>query len=170
MGIIGRGPVGSVIAFAVLVGTASVLTGCSGEAEPASAGPSASPSPSRSVDASPAHTADRVQYLKGETTSQAPKPVDDQQVLLSVASRKGSAELPLDKEVGVGGLDIQVNCQGTGTLRVTVEAVGLSFPMECVDTEVSSISNEIKRKSARGKGSVRVTAPSTVRWSLTVSQ
>ncbi|MCX5340777.1 hypothetical protein [Streptomyces atratus] len=151
---------------AVAMAAALVLTGCSGEEKPASAKPSASPS----GHVSPPQTSDRAEHIKGETVSQAPKPVNGGQVLLSVASRKGNAELPLSKEIGIGSLAIQVNCQGKGTLHVTVEPVGLSFPLECVNKEVSSTYNEIQLKRARSEGSVQVTAPSTVLWALTVEQ
>ncbi|MFF2847478.1 hypothetical protein ACFVT5_14240 [Streptomyces sp. NPDC058001] len=67
-------------------------------------------------------------------------------------------------------LSVLVNCQGEGTLTVELEPVGLSFPLECVTEEVSSIYNEMRLKQPRKKGTVSVTAPSTVRWSLTVGQ
>ncbi|MYQ52535.1 hypothetical protein GTW41_15040 [Streptomyces sp. SID4941] len=76
----------------------------------------------------------------------------------------------MTKEIGIGGLAVQVNCQGEGTLHVTVKPVGLSFPLECVDEEVSSTYNEIRLKRARSEGSIQVTAPSTVLWALTAEQ
>ncbi|WP_406410137.1 hypothetical protein OG923_16520 [Streptomyces halstedii] len=151
---------------AIAVVAALALTGCSGEAKPAPDDPSASPS----GRVSPSQTGERSEHIEGETVSQAPKPVNDGQVLLSVASRKGNAELPLTKEIGIGSLAVQVNCQGEGTLHVTVKPVGLSFPLECVDEEVSSTYNEIRLKRARSEGSIQVTAPSAVLWALTVEQ
>ena len=142
------------------------LAGCSGDEKPASAVPSASPTGHTSSP--PA--VDRAEHVKGETVSRAPKPVNDGDVLLSIASRKGNAELPLAKAIGIGSVAIQVNCQGKGTLKVDLRPVGLSFPLECVDGEVSSTYNEIQLKRARSEGSVRITAPSTVSWALTVEQ
>ncbi|MFJ7945767.1 hypothetical protein ACIQ6K_19265 [Streptomyces sp. NPDC096354] len=141
------------------------VSGCTEDGRPTShppASPSAQPSPSK--------TSDRAEHIEGETVSRAPTQVNDRQVLLSVASRKGNAELPLTKEIGVGRLVIQVNCQGDGTIEVSVEPVGLSFPLECVVQEVSSTYNEIILKRARSEGSVRVEAPSGVRWALTAEQ
>ncbi|MGW6902174.1 hypothetical protein [Streptomyces sp. NBC_00624] len=138
------------------------VSACTEEGEPASYPPT-----SRSAQPSPSKTSDRAEHIEGETVTQAPKQVNDGQVLLSVASRKGNAELPLTKKIGVGRLAIQVNCQGDGTLEVSVEPVGLSFPLECVEQEVSSTYNEIILKRARSGGSVRVEAPSGVRWALT---
>ncbi|GGT69800.1 hypothetical protein GCM10010207_80300 [Streptomyces atratus] len=82
----------------------------------------------------------------------------------------GNAELPLTKEIGAGTLAIQINCQGKKILNVTVAPVGLSFPLNCVNEEVSSTYNEIHLKRARSEGTVQVSAPSTVRWALTVEQ
>lgn len=142
------------------------LAGCSGEEKPASAVPSASPT---GHTASPPAT-DRAEHVKGETVSRAPKPVNNGDVLLSTASRKGNAELPLTKAIGVGSVAIQVNCQGNGTLNVTLKPVGLSFPLKCIDGEVSSTYNEIQLKRTRSEGSIQITAPSTVSWALTVEQ
>ncbi|OKJ02790.1 hypothetical protein AMK18_10120 [Streptomyces sp. CB01249] len=72
--------------------------------------------------------------------------------------------------MGAGSVAIQVNCRGKGTVDVALKPVGLSFPLECVDGEVSSTYNEIQLKRARSEGSVQITAPSTVSWSLTVEQ
>ncbi|MCX5114830.1 hypothetical protein OOK13_41575 [Streptomyces sp. NBC_00378] len=152
--------------FAVAAVAALVLAGCSAEEKPSPSAPSAS----QSVRPSPIQTSDRAEHIEGESVSRAPKPVNDGQVLLSVASKHGNAELPLTTEVGTGMLAIQVNCQGEGTLNVTVDPVGLSFPLECVNEEVSSTYNEIHLKRARSKGTVQITAPSTVRWALTAEQ
>lgn len=112
----------------------------------------------------------RAEHVPGESVSKAPKQLNDGKVLLSVASRSGNAKLPLAERIGVGPVAIQVNCQGKGTLEVNVDPVGLSFPLKCVEKEVSSTYNEIHLKRARTDGSVQVTAPSGVRWALTVEQ
>ncbi|WP_405891148.1 hypothetical protein OG612_04730 [Streptomyces sp. NBC_01527] len=141
------------------------VSGCTEEDRPTShppTSPSAQPSPSK--------TSDRAEHVEGETVSKAPAQVNDGRMLLSVASRKGNAALPLTKEIGIGRLAIQVNCQGEGTIEVSVEPVGLSFPLECVEQEVSSTYNEIILKRARSEGTVRVEAPSSVRWALTAEQ
>ncbi|MEU2133872.1 hypothetical protein [Streptomyces sp. NPDC018352] len=152
--------------FAISAVAALVLTGCSEQEKPSPAAPSTS----QSARPSPTQTSDRAEHIQGESVSRAPRPVNDGQVLLSVASKHGNAELPLTKEIGAGMLAIQVNCQGKGTLNVTVDSVGLSFPLECVNEEVSSTYNEAHLKRARSKGTVQITAPSTVRWALTAEQ
>ncbi|WP_240529641.1 hypothetical protein [Streptomyces mangrovisoli] len=44
----------------------------------------------------------------------------------------------------------------------------MSFPLECVAGEVSSTYNQLTLKHPRTQGTVSVTAPSTVRWAVTV--
>ncbi|MFD7191899.1 hypothetical protein [Streptomyces sp. NPDC059914] len=87
-----------------------------------------------------------------------------------MASRQGNAELPLTGRIGTGTLAVQVNCQGEGTLDVTVTGVALLFPLDCVKGEVSSAYNEVHLKKARGEGTVRITAPAGVRWAVTVER
>ncbi|MBN0045007.1 hypothetical protein JS756_12980 [Streptomyces actuosus] len=72
--------------------------------------------------------------------------------------------------IKAGSLSVLVNCRGEGKLTVSVEPVGLSFPLECVDGEVSSTFNQLDLKSDRAHGTVRVTAPSRVRWAITVGR
>ncbi|MFF9691264.1 hypothetical protein [Streptomyces sp. NPDC014623] len=146
------------------VAAALVVTGCTeGDNSPPE-------KQTTSRSAEPTAADGRAEHIEGETVSTAPKPVNDGQVLLSVASRHGNAELPLTREIGAGLLAVQVNCLGEGTLEVAIEPVGLTFPLECVEREVSSTYNEIRLKRARSEGSIRVTAPSSVSWALTAEQ
>jgi len=63
-----------------------------------------------------------------------------------------------------------VNCQGEGTLTVSVRPVGLSFPLTCVKGEVNSIFNQMDLTSSHTHATVKVAASSRVRWALTVGQ
>ncbi|MFJ7154403.1 hypothetical protein ACIQUQ_05640 [Streptomyces sp. NPDC101118] len=111
---------------------------------------------------------DGADHGAGKSVTRAPRPASGT-VALQAASRKGSAALPIGY-VDAGRLGIQVNCQGKGTLTVLITAVGLSFPLQCVDGQVRSTYNEIHLKSARGDSAVEVTAPSTTTWALTVER
>ncbi|MFD8967234.1 hypothetical protein ACFV0C_19950 [Streptomyces sp. NPDC059568] len=104
------------------------------------------------------------------TVSEAPPPFRGGEILLTAKSRKGNATLPLAKKIGDGRLGVQVNCQGTGILSVLVEPIGLSFSLDCVAQEVRGTANEIDLKRTPAEGTVRITAPSTVTWALTVEQ
>ncbi|MGA5069152.1 hypothetical protein ACPB9E_36255 [Streptomyces exfoliatus] len=111
----------------------------------------------------------RGEHVEGESVTEAPKPVNGT-VLLSTAGRTGNATLALGEKVGKGRLAVQVNCQGKGTLTVSVTPVGLDFPLTCVEGEVSSTYNEIHLKRPRDEAAIQIAAPSTVRWALTVEQ
>ncbi|NJP53139.1 hypothetical protein HCJ93_24490 [Streptomyces sp. SBST2-5] len=69
-----------------------------------------------------------------------------------------------------GALSVLVNCQGKGSVTISVKPINLTFALECVEGEVSSTYNELSLKQAREQASLSVTAPSTVRWALTVGQ
>ncbi|MET7691877.1 hypothetical protein ABZT06_28510 [Streptomyces sp. NPDC005483] len=86
------------------------------------------------------------------------------------ANVQGSEELEIPGGLKAGHLAILVNCQGEGTLTVSVRPVGLSFPLECVNGEVSSIFNQLDLTSPHAYGTVKVAAPSHTRWALTVGQ
>ncbi|MER7959505.1 MULTISPECIES: hypothetical protein [unclassified Streptomyces] len=63
-----------------------------------------------------------------------------------------------------------VACQGKGTVTVSYAPAGLSFPLKCVDGEVSTTYNQIELKHDRDSASVNVQAPSSVRWAMSVGQ
>ncbi|WP_405870808.1 MULTISPECIES: hypothetical protein [unclassified Streptomyces] len=94
----------------------------------------------------------------------------DGKVVAQAANASGNREMEIQGGITAGSLSVLVNCQGKGTLTVSVEAVGLSFPLECVDGEVSSTFNQLDLKRSREHGTVNVTAPSHVRWALTVGR
>ncbi|PRH76952.1 hypothetical protein C6N75_22920 [Streptomyces solincola] len=69
-----------------------------------------------------------------------------------------------------GPLGIAVSCEGEGVLQVRFAPSGLSFPLSCVSGDVSTTYNQIDLKYDRDPASLEITAPSPVRWSLTVGQ
>ncbi|WP_328748083.1 hypothetical protein OHT57_21460 [Streptomyces sp. NBC_00285] len=154
-------------ALAAAVGAlaaAAALAGCTGGQDNTGTPPSpSSPSPTR------ASAVDRVEHAQGETVSRAPA-YPDGKTLIEKANAQGSQELDIPGGLKAGPLDILVNCQGNGTLTVSVKPVGLSFPLTCVKEETSSIMNEMDLPGPRSHGTVTVTAPSGVRWALTVGQ
>ncbi|MEW2060879.1 hypothetical protein AB0899_08910 [Streptomyces sp. NPDC007002] len=139
-------------------------TGCSDSGSSPSKAASSRPAKPTATDTP------RAEHIEGESVTTAPKPVGDGSVLLSVASRKGNAQLPLNEDIGAGRLAIQVNCQGQGKIQIAIDPTGLSFPLDCVEKEVSSTYNEVHLKRERKEGTVRVTAPAGIRWAVTVEQ
>ncbi|MFJ3339085.1 hypothetical protein [Streptomyces sp. NPDC086766] len=91
-------------------------------------------------------------------------------VVAQAVNATGNRELEIRGGIKAGPLSVLVNCQGKGTLTVSVEPVGLSFALECVDGEVSSTFNQLALKRARDHGTVSVTAPPKVHWALTVGR
>ncbi|MFF7161662.1 hypothetical protein ACFZBP_09775 [Streptomyces sp. NPDC008086] len=63
-----------------------------------------------------------------------------------------------------------MRCQGDGTVNVTVRPAAVSFPLECLDSEVTTIHNQMDVAGAEDEGTVSVEAPTTVRWSMTVGR
>ncbi|GAA3820514.1 hypothetical protein GCM10022403_062410 [Streptomyces coacervatus] len=155
--------------------TALAVAGCTagGDAGGCTAGGDAggkkTASPSTGSPNSATTPPQRAEHIDGETVTKAPQIVDGK-AIVSVASVRGNRELPLDGGVRSGPVSIAVNCEGKGTLTVELTPVGLSFPLECVAGEVSSTYNQIALKKARKDATVRVTASSGVRWSLSVGQ
>ncbi|MGW4728080.1 hypothetical protein ACWEQC_02555 [Streptomyces shenzhenensis] len=154
-----------VLAVCVILG-GFALDGCSGNDQ--AEGPDRTTTPATTVSATPGENSARAEHIAGETVAKAPK-LPSGEPLTQVASAKGNRELELG-HITTQPLSVLVNCQGKGTLTVEVRPMGLSFPLECVASEVSSTYNELRLKKARENGVVSVTAPSSVRWSLTVGQ
>ncbi|MFJ6833209.1 hypothetical protein [Streptomyces sp. NPDC091209] len=155
---------------------ALALTGCTGgqggSAEP---DPELSPPPASSPASSPTSSprqspaSDPVQYLPGESVTEAPD-LHDGGVVAKVANGHGNEEIDVPGGIGPGTLWIAVNCEGRGTLKVSAEPGGLSFPVACAAGKVSGVLNrlDLERGHRHAPGTVTVTAPSGVRWALTV--
>ncbi|WP_234426910.1 hypothetical protein [Streptomyces niger] len=150
----------ALVLTSVLCGV-SVLAACSHDTRPR-------PAPSSSAG-SPSKKSERAEHIPGESVTKAPKLLDGKP-LVTVQSAQGSEVLPLKHRVGSGRLAILINCQGEGKLTVTVDKTGLSFPVECVEREVSSTYNEIHLKRKREEASIQISAPPGIRWSLSVGQ
>ncbi|MFI6877672.1 hypothetical protein ACIBL6_29930 [Streptomyces sp. NPDC050400] len=67
-------------------------------------------------------------------------------------------------------LIIAVRCQGKGELKVALKPVKVSFPLACVDGEVSTTYNQLGVTGVDKEGAVSVTAPSSVHWSMTIGR
>ncbi|MFJ3663717.1 hypothetical protein ACIPPM_25040 [Streptomyces sp. NPDC090119] len=76
------------------------------------------------------------------------------------------------REFGTGkkgdALLVEVRCRGEGTLKVVIRSVRVSFPVECSAGKDSTIHDEMAVTGSDRAGTVAITAPSAVRWSLTV--
>ncbi|MGW3341436.1 hypothetical protein ACWDCL_28640 [Streptomyces sp. NPDC001009] len=82
----------------------------------------------------------------------------------------GNAEVEFAGGDKGDALIVAVRCQGAGTVKVAVRPVHVSFPLECVAGEISTVHNQVAVSGASRGGVVSVEAPTAVRWSLTVGR
>lgn len=155
-------------AATALTAVAVLAVGCGNDDSDAPGTSSKGPArPSSSSAHTPAP--DRAEHLPGETVTKAPV-LPAGEVVAQAVNADGNRELEIAGGLKSGPLAVLVNCKGKGMLTVDVEPVGLHFPLECVAGEVSSAYNQLDLKNTRKRGTVSVTAPSTVRWAITVGQ
>ncbi|MFJ9041797.1 hypothetical protein ACIRF8_35175 [Streptomyces sp. NPDC102406] len=67
-------------------------------------------------------------------------------------------------------LIVAVRCEGRGDVKVVVKPVNSSFQLPCVDGKVNTTYNQLALAGAEKAGTVAVSAPTTVTWSLTVGR
>lgn len=154
------------VAATALAAVAVLAVGCSNDDSDApDAGRKGTAHPSSSSAHTPAP--DRGEHIAGETVTKAPV-LPDGEVVAQAVNASGNRELEVKGGLKSGPLAVLVNCKGKGELTVEVKPVGLNFPLKCVAGEVSSTYNQLNLKNTREQGTVSVTAPSTVRWAITV--
>jgi hypothetical protein len=154
----------AVPALAVALTASVALSGCTSSHGAASgrhsavtgatSRPTASSSPAR-----------RGEYIPGQTVTKAPNDIDGK-VLVKRDAAHGSQSMDLPGGLSSGTFGISVNCEGKGTLTVTLRPVNLSFPLGCIDGQVSSTYNEIALKRKHTYGTLDIHAAPSVRWSL----
>lgn len=82
----------------------------------------------------------------------------------------GNASIAYGKGRKGDALIVAVRCQGKGKLKVAMQSVHVSFPLECVADEVSTTYNQVAVTGVDRSGVVSVEAPSAVRWSMTIGR
>lgn len=152
---------------AALSAAAVLVAGCTSNDDVDKAGPTPTRSAHPSSSAPQPRPTDRSEHIPGESVTKAPA-LPEGHVVAQAVNASGNQEIDVKGGLKSGPLSIMVNCQGKGKITVAVKPVGLSFPLECVTGEVSSTFNQLSLKRARTQGTVSVTAPSTVRWAITV--
>lgn len=134
---------------------------------------SAEPSPAK---ATPAADTDRTSEtdeaaVSRELAERAPDLLGDR-VVLRQNRTQDSASLEFGKAKKGDGeaLAISVSCEGKGRIEVVLRPMDASFPMDCLEGEVTRIHNRFAVDGADRAGTVSVTAASGVRWSLSVGR
>jgi hypothetical protein len=82
----------------------------------------------------------------------------------------GDASIEFTKGKKGDALIVAVRCQGKGTIKVAVQSVHVSFPLECLADKVSTTYNQVAVSGVDRSGIVSVEAPTAVRWSLTIGR
>jgi hypothetical protein len=93
-------------------------------------------------------------------------------VVLRQDGTQGNASLEFGKAKKGDGkaLTIGVRCEGRGRMEVVLRSLGTSFPMDCVNGEVTDIYNQFAVDGMDLPGIVTVTAAPDVRWSLSLGR
>jgi hypothetical protein len=92
----------------------------------------------------------------------------------SLAGRQAATRGNATFDYGAGAkgqaLIVAVSCKGTGTIKVNVPVVSMSFPLECGKRTPEVTYNQLAARAAYKAGTVEVAAPSSVTWSVTVGR
>ncbi|MEU1553926.1 hypothetical protein [Streptomyces scabiei] len=135
--------------------------------------------PVRTAEVSPARTTPAADSGQGDEAAVSEVSVDAapdlemaDRVVLRRDGTRGSASMEFGRaEKGDGkALSVGAQCEGDGEIEVSLRPLGASFTVTCRDGEVSGEYNQFAVSDADRAGTVSVTAPSTVRWSLSVGR
>ncbi|MET8766186.1 hypothetical protein [Streptomyces sp. NPDC004658] len=159
---------GKLMPAAVLAAVAALAVGCTGD-DGDTPDARRTSSPSSVTPSAQSRTPGRAEHVPGESVTKAPT-LPDGDVVATAANAVGNREIDIKGGLRAGPLSVMVNCQGEGELTVLVQPAGLRFPLQCVAGEVSSTYNQLNLKRTRARGTVSVTAPSGVRWAITVGR
>ncbi|WP_256923600.1 MULTISPECIES: hypothetical protein [unclassified Streptomyces] len=83
---------------------------------------------------------------------------------------RGNASFSYAKGAAGEALIVAVRCRGAGTVKVAVKTVNVSFPLECLEGETTTTYNQVGISGVEKPGTVSVTAPSGVHWSMTIGR
>jgi hypothetical protein len=154
----------AIFAAVLLTGTACT----SGDDGSKTSAKKSTPATPKAPAASAEPAADAVQEVNGETVTEAPK--IGRKTIASFANGQFGRAIPFKGGLVKGTLGIALNCQGKGTVKVEVPALGMTFTEDCVDGKVASVYNEMETSTADPDAYVHVTGTSGVRWSISAGQ
>ncbi|MFJ3981236.1 hypothetical protein [Streptomyces fungicidicus] len=83
---------------------------------------------------------------------------------------RGNAGFSYAKGPAGDALIVAVRCQGAGTMNVAVKTVNVSFPLQCLAGETTTTYHQVRVSGAEKPGTVSVTAPPGVHWSMTIGR
>ncbi|MGY1500180.1 hypothetical protein ACW4TU_26975 [Streptomyces sp. QTS52] len=125
----------------------------------------------KSAPATPTASAEpaaAVQHVDGESVTKAPG--IGSKTIASFANGRFGRVIPFKGGLHKGRLGIALNCEGKGTVKVEVPALGMTSVEECADGKVATTYNETEVSTAAPDAYVHVTGTSEVRWSISAGQ
>ncbi|WP_411081669.1 hypothetical protein [Streptomyces sp. cmx-18-6] len=150
----------SVIVFPLVLACSPAGTGGNGSPQP--------PEPTKPATAAPAPTA---ATGRAQPAVARPPALDDTEtVVVRQDETRGNRILAFGEGRKGDALIVAASCRGEGTVDVTVKPVNVTFPLTCVEGEVTTTYNQLALRGAGGPGAVTVRASSAVRWSLTIGR
>ncbi|MFJ7964534.1 hypothetical protein [Streptomyces sp. NPDC096324] len=157
-----RNPVGLIIACAAALLTVAACTSEHADAKQSGRPTHASDSGSATITTPPSAT---------RPPTQKPPTLDGGETLAGHQNvTGGSASIPFGKGRKSDALIVAVNCLGKGKIKVAVQSVHVSFPLDCVADKVNTAYNEMAIEGVARGGVVSVQAPSGVRWSMAIGR
>ncbi|MEV6406506.1 hypothetical protein AB0M58_26690 [Streptomyces bobili] len=127
--------------------------------------------PSSSAPTSVSSTTESANPNPNGLSASVPPELDDGETLAARhGNLRGNHQLHFAKGKKGDALIVAVRCQGKGELNVEIKNLHSSFPLECIDKEVSETYNLLNVKGAEAEGDIFVRTSPTVRWSLTVGR
>jgi hypothetical protein len=142
----------------------ALATGCTDSSAPGDA-PGRQSAPPSSAPASSGEPAE------GQAPVTGPPELDGSERMAGrQPETRGSAGFSYAKGSAGDALIVAVRCQGAGTMKVEVKTVNVSFPLECLAGETTTTYHQVGVPGAEKPGTVSVTAPSGVRWSMTIGR
>lgn len=152
----------AVLAATAVAGCTSSHTTASGQGKSSAPAHTSTPTPTTAETTHPA-------TVPADTVSKVPNLAQDGiKTVASAASVTGSAAYPLKGGALAGKtLATAVNCEGKGTLTVTLKPTGFSFPLQCEDGKVSPTFDEIALPKGHKSAYLQFTVSSVaIKWSF----
>ncbi|MEU6348111.1 hypothetical protein ABZ896_02140 [Streptomyces sp. NPDC047072] len=107
----------------------------------------------------------------GQPSVEEPPELDRDEVLAGRQQvTSGSARVEFRAGKKGQALIVAVRCRGGRKIKVDVPSAHVSFPLECPADDVSITYNQVMVTGVERGGTVSVTAPTAVQWSLTVGR
>ncbi|WP_055528498.1 hypothetical protein [Streptomyces graminilatus] len=138
----------------------------------ASATPARTPtaSASASASASAKSAAEPVESANPYANSVTKAPETGLKTIASAANGRFGQTIPLKGGLHKGTLGIALNCEGKGTVKVEVPALGMTYTDPCDAGKVTAYYNESRESTEDPDAYIQVMGTSGVRWSISVGQ